>query len=222
LDAGSSFNGRFPDRARASFQGLSILRIEEILEIAEGGSRRPGIYIETKAANRFPGIEADLVNLLTQRGWIQGAGSPGRARVVFQSFEPESLARLKTLAPGVPRLLLIDEAMTSRETWEGLVAKAAELAHGIGTWGFRWAFGPHWSVSDSPTRYVATWPWYTGRAHRAGLFVHCWTIDDRLEMWMVTLGGADGIFTNRAELALTVYGRTTPDLDSLWKRIGYE
>jgi glycerophosphoryl diester phosphodiesterase len=222
LDAGSSFNRRFSDRARASFKGLGILRIEEILEIAEKGSRRPGIYIETKAASRFPGIEKELVDILTQRGWIEDAGSPGRARVVFQSFESESLARLKSLAPGVPRVLLIDEAMTSRETWEGLLAKAAELGHGIGTWGFRWALGPDWSVRDSPTRYVATWPWYTGQAHRTGLFVHCWTIDDRWEMWMVTLGGADGIFTNRAELALTVYGRPTPDLDSLWKRIGYE
>src|SRR5512134_3528447 len=73
------------------------------------------------------------------------------------------------------------------------------------------------------TRPHATWPWYTGRAHQAGLFVHCWTIDDRWEMWMVKLGGADGIFTNRTELALAVYGRATHGgLDRLWNEIGYE
>ena len=69
---------------------------------------------------------------------------------------------------------------------------------------------------------MMTWPWYTGQAHRAGLFVHPWTIDDRWEMWMVALSGADGIFTNRAELALCVYRKAEPvDLDALWKRIGY-
>ena len=220
LDAGSSFNFRFPDRARASFNGLHILRIEEILEIAEGGTPRPGVYIETKAASRFPGIEQDLVDLLRRRGWIQAGGD--RARVVFQSFEPESLARLKTLAPEIPRLLLIDEVMTGRKTWDGLLAQAADISQGIGTWGFRWAYGPHWSFGAAPSRYVTTWPWYTGQAHRAGLFVHCWTVDDRWEMWMVSLGGADGIFTNRTELAMNVYHQHLPDLDGLWRKIGYD
>jgi len=222
LDAGSWFNRRFPNRARDSFKGLNILRVEEIIEIAATGSHRPGMYIETKAARRYPGIERELVELLTQRGWIPTAASQSHARVIFQSFEPDSLARLKELAPRTPRLLLIDEVMTGREAWEVVLRKAAEVADGIGTWGFHWAFGPDWSGRDAPTRYVMTWPWYTGQAHRAGLFVHCWTIDDRLEMWMVTLGGADGIFTNRAELALRVYGHATPDVNDLWKRIGYE
>jgi len=60
------------------------------------------------------------------------------------------------------------------------------------------------------------------QAHKAGLIVHPWTIDDRWEMWMVIMGGADGIFTNRSELALDVYGRTPKlDIESLWRQIGY-
>jgi glycerophosphoryl diester phosphodiesterase len=222
LDAGSWFNLRYPARARSSFQELRILRIEEILEIAESGSPQPGLYIETKAAGRFPGIERQLVELLADRGWLPSAGSPAGARLMFQSFAPESLARLKTLAPAVPRLLLVDEIMASRTSWEDLVARAAELGHGIGTWGARWAFGPHWSKETVRTRYVATWPGYTGRAHKAGLLVHCWTVDDRWEMWMVAAAGADGIFTNRPELARAVYGEGTPDLAGLWQRIGYQ
>jgi glycerophosphoryl diester phosphodiesterase len=143
--------------------------------------------------------------------------------VIFQSFEPDSLARLKELAPDVPRLLLIDEVMASQEGWEPLLNTAAEIGAGIGTWGYRWASSPQWSTRNAPTRYMTTWPWYTGRAHRAGLFVHCWTIDDRWEMWLVRLGGADGIFTNRTALALAVYGRATHGgLDGLWNEIGYE
>lgn len=223
LDAGSWFNRQFPNRARGSFKGLGILRLEDIIEIAESGSHRPGIYIETKAALRFPGIERQLVEALAGHGWMNGRGSQDRARLIFQSFEPDSLARLKELAPDIPRLLLIDEVMTSRDGWEGILKKATEVGAGIGTWGYRWAFGPHWSLKDAPTRHIMTWPWYTGKAHRAGLFVHAWTIDDGWEMWMVRLGGADGIFTNRAELALAAYGRAKhDDLHSLWNKIGYE
>ena len=126
------------------------------------------------------------------------------------------------LAPEVPRLLLIDEVMMSTAGWESLLKVVAEVGMGIGTWGYRWSSGPHWSVKDVPTRYLMTWPWYTGQAHRAGLFVHPWTIDDPWEMWMVTWSGADGICTNRAERALAAYGRSAPiDLGKLWSRIGY-
>ena len=61
LDAGSWFNRQDSDRARDSFRGLRILRLEDLIDIAETGSQRPGLYIETKAALRFPGIEQQLV-----------------------------------------------------------------------------------------------------------------------------------------------------------------
>ncbi|MBK9451578.1 MAG: glycerophosphodiester phosphodiesterase [Bacteroidetes bacterium] len=222
LDAGSWFNRQNPDRARDSFKGLGILRLEDIIQIVESGSNRPGIYIETKAAQRFPGIERQLVETLAAHGWINGRKSQVPIRLIFQSFELDSLARLKELAPDIPRLLLVDEVMTSRVGWEGVLQQATEVGEGIGTWGYHWAYGSHWSLKDTPTRHIMTWPWYTREAHRAGLFVHAWTIDDRWEMWLVRVGGADGIFTNRAELALATYGRaSSDDLNSLWNKIGY-
>ena len=124
LDAGSWFNIRFPDRARPTFKNVRILRLEDVINIAEGGSQKPGLYIETKSARRFPGIEGQLAEILTARGWIKpqhndfsefpaAKRARVRARVIFQSFEPESLARLKELAPQVPAVLLIDETMPS-------------------------------------------------------------------------------------------------------------
>ncbi|MFQ5992624.1 MAG: glycerophosphodiester phosphodiesterase family protein, partial [Nitrospiraceae bacterium] len=119
LDAGSWFNLEFPDRARESFQGLKILRLEDVLDIAEDGSPQPGVYIETKLAERYRGIEKQLVQALIGRGWIRppptAAPNPvrpiappsGPARVILQSFESASLGQLKILAPEVPRLLLL-------------------------------------------------------------------------------------------------------------------
>jgi len=228
LDAGSWFNRRFPDRARAYFKNVKILRLEDVMNIAEGGFHKPGLYIETKAARRFPGVEKQLVEILTARGWIRVSESPQTerarvpARVIFQSFEPDSLALLKELAPQVPAVLLIDETMMRKDRWNALLSRAKQLGVGIGTWGYRWSRDPSWSIKDAPSRYLTTWPWYTGRAHRAGLFVHPWAVDDRWEMWMVSLFGADGFFTNRPELALLFYGRSDHlDLKPMWERIGY-
>ncbi len=233
LDAGSWFNMRFPDRARASFENVRILRLEDVMDIAEGGSHKPGLYIETKSAQRFPGVEKRLVEILTARRWIKPlprgvSESPPTervrvpARVIFQSFEADSLARLKELAPQVPATLLIDEAMMRKEGWDGILMSAKQVAFGIGTWGYHWSRDPGWSVKDAPDRYLTVWPWYTGQAHRAGLLVHPWTIDDRWEMWMVSFFGADGFFTNRPDLALLFYGRADHiDLKPMWEKIGY-
>ena len=233
LDAGSWFNIRFPDRARASFKNVRILRLEDVMNIAEGGFHKPGLYIETKSARRFRGVEKQLVEILTARGWIRplprgvsesprAEGAQVPARVIFQSFEPDSLALLKELAPQVPAMLLIDETMMRKDGWEALLRRAKQVGVGIGTWGYRWSRDPGWSTKDAPNRYLTTWPWYTIQAHRAGLLVHSWTVDDRWEMWMVSLFGADGFFTNRPELALLFYGRADHiDLKPIWEKIGY-
>jgi glycerophosphoryl diester phosphodiesterase len=233
LDAGSWFNIRFPDRARASFKNVRILRLEDVLNIAKGGSNKPGLYIETKSAHRFPGIEKQLVEILTARGCIKPLvrdvsesppteGARVLPKIIFQSFEADSLARLKELAPQVPGTLLIDEAMVRKDGWDGVLRSAKQVAAGIGTWGYRWSRDPNWSIEDAPNRYLIVWPWYTGQAHRAGLLVHPWTIDDRWEMWMVSLFGADGFFTNRPDLALLFYGRADHiDLKPMWEKIGY-
>jgi glycerophosphoryl diester phosphodiesterase len=233
LDAGSWFNSRFPDRARASFKNVRILRLEDVMSIAEGGFHKLGLYIETKSARRYPGVEKQLVEILTARGWItpprRGVSEPsgterGRitARVIFQSFEPDSLARLKALAPQVPAVLLLDETMMRKDGWEALLKTAKQVGVGIGTWGYQWSRDPGWSIKDAPNRYLTTWPWYTGQAHRAGLLVHAWTVDERWEMWMVSLSGADGFFTNRPESALRFYGRADRiDVKPMWEKIGY-
>ena len=83
LDAGTWFNQRFPERGRNTFKGVRVLRLEDILNIAEGAPARMGICIESKQAHRFPGIEEQLVGELQQRGWIRERGTNGRAEVIF-------------------------------------------------------------------------------------------------------------------------------------------
>lgn len=221
LDAGSWFNEAFPERARDSYAGLQILTLEEIIDLAEAGNNNPGLYLETKSAERHPGIEEDIVNILSERGWLEEApplalpdpsanlnGAPAvnvaasPARVIFQSFSRDSIVILNELAPQTPRVLLV--GMDAEGGWREQVEFAAGTAAGIG-----------------PVGYSAL-PWNLGAAHKAGLVTHVYTINPSWQMWLVSRFGASGIFTDRAELALELYGKGGPfELEDYFQRIGY-
>ncbi|GGL93591.1 glycerophosphoryl diester phosphodiesterase [Pseudomonas asuensis] len=118
LDAGTWFNTAHPERARPSFAGQKILTLDEVIDIAEGGQNKPGLYIETKQPKLFPGIEKDLKEKLRARGWlgepaaktndsqhVHVASMPGR--VVLQTFEKSSMELLQQEMPQVPKVLLL-------------------------------------------------------------------------------------------------------------------
>ena len=71
---------------------------------------RPGLYIETKVATQFPGIEKDLYKKLESRGWLGSSIKKApkgfnpekhvgvqytNKRTILQTFEPTSLPLLK-------------------------------------------------------------------------------------------------------------------------------
>ncbi|GHB21339.1 glycerophosphodiester phosphodiesterase [Salinicola rhizosphaerae] len=120
LDAGSWFNAAYPERARDSYAGLKILTLDDVIDIAEGGDNHPGLYIETKVPEQFPGIEEDLREKLIARGWLgDDAGhwkpatgdavkvADGAGRVMMQTFSKASLEALEKTMPDVPRVLLL-------------------------------------------------------------------------------------------------------------------
>lgn len=197
LDAGSWWNAAHPDRARPAYVGLRILRLEELLDIA-GSAAAPGVYLETKDPDKYPGYERELVALLRARGLLAAAPVGGAAPVVFQSFDQASLARLRELAPEVPRVLLLEHGRREgREPprWDLLLEQARALGAGIG-----------------PSGYEGM-PWHTGPAHRAGLVVHHYTINKEWHLRLLRQLGSDGVFTDTADLALEVFGRGGPGPD---------
>jgi len=193
LDAGSWFNAAHPDRAQEAWRGLGLARLDEIVEVADqGGPGRdgtgPGLYIETKEPQLFPGIEADLVAALRARGWLDPrTGQP--APVIFQSFSPDSLEKLRALAPDVPRVLLVDADMLAEKPFDAWIQVAAGLGASLGPVG------------------TAVYPWRVGAAHRAGCLVHPYTVDKGWQMALARLLGADGVFTNEAARLLSQLGR---------------
>lgn len=190
LDAGSPFNATYPERAKKEYAGLKILTIDEVITIAESGKNKPSIYIETKSPERYPGYEKDLVDLIKKRGWMGKFLETGRSKVLFQSFGKASLESLKALAPDIPRVYLIGEGMPAEAGgWDKLIRTAAEISNGIG-----------------PVAFIA-WPWNIAKAHKAGLFVHPYTVDYTSAFSVLNFFGVDGFFTNRCDLLLSFYGR---------------
>jgi glycerophosphoryl diester phosphodiesterase len=216
LDAGSWYNQAYPKRARPAFEKLSILTLDEVIDIAEGNpDRHPGLYIETKVPNQFPGIEKDLKARLEARGWLDRPG-----RVVLQTFDRNSLKLLHEAMPQVPKILLLwvgnngiapasgqDFAQSGEQDKAAFYARQQpkdkaeflrwldharqEGAIGTGPSAMRTHLGEQ-SYSD------LIQPWMNQASHERGLLVHAYTLDDSVDFDKAMKAGVDGIFTNRA------------------------
>ncbi len=193
LDAGSWFNQTHPARARKNYVGTKILKIDTVLDIAESIPQSPGIYIETKAASRFPGIEHQLVLLLRRRGWINSPGAPvqKKGKIIFQSFEPNSLTTLAKLAPEVPRVYLVEHDISFEQWSEEIDIALKHQAH-LGPSGYQGFLK------------------YTQPAHQKDRLIHHYTINQLWQMMLLHRFGSDGFFTDRPDLALRFLGRKGP------------
>lgn len=176
LDVGSWFNEAYPERAKAEYKGLKIITLEELVDIAKNGG--VGIYLETKSADNYPGIEKEIVSILEEKDFLE--------KVIFQSFSLDSLREFKQLKPEIPRVLLINRQRGDEEGFKNIIEEAKDYIHGVG-----------------PVGHLGL-PQNTGKAHREGLIVHHYTINDPMEMRLLYFFGSDGFFTDRVDMAVKI------------------
>ena len=191
LRAHERLAGRFP-QDRGAF---SVPTFEEMIDLVQGLERstgRPiGIYPELKAPawHREQGLpmEERFLALVRERGYRDAD-----PRIFVQSFEPESLERLRAAGSKLPQVLLLgDDELAARWLDDDGLAAARAFADGIG-----------------PAKGLLTRdPSLVSRAHATGLVVHPYTFraDDlppgvdsfeaELERFLVDLG-VDGLFTD--------------------------
>ena len=130
-------------------------------------------------------MEEELLRLLHAFDLVPA--SPDDHTVILQSFSPDSLVKLRNLAPSLPRVQLAPW----RETTASLRSRLPEVA------GYAQGLGPHFSDVDAAL---------LDDAHTLGLLVHPYTVDEPEEMRRLIGIGADGMFTNMPDVLARVIG----------------
>ena len=110
---------------------------------------------------------------------MQGGKNP---RLLFQSFEKDSLKRLQQFAPQVPRVLLVSPSLVNVMGAAGIVKEAKSVgAYGVG-----------------PAGHLC-WPWNMSTWHEADLVVHAYTLNTPWQFRLMSYAGVDGIFTDHPQ-----------------------
>lgn len=216
LDAGSWFNKANPQRARESFNGLKIITLVELIEIAKQSKNNTGIYLETKHPEQFPGIEEDLKKLLIEHNWYQQFFADGKPKVILQTFSPTSLELLHKNFPGTPICYLWwagGGCLTEVDTAHVNKCLDYAILHGAQI------IGPSFTGEKSKYTNLLE-PWITDLIHARGLEIHAYTFDTKKDIELFA-PSCDGQFTNRTDLLLDYYGRPHRQVDEILSSLSF-
>ena len=189
LDAGSWYNQAFADRAQARYVDQRILSLDDFLNVVKNSSKPSmGIYFEFKNPAAYPGIEAQAIDQLKSRQALE--------QVVFQSFDFSSLVRARALAPANPYAWLFSTfADVPGGDWKSAIQQAK--ASGIEILAPRGdLYGAAWYQIPLA---VLKWRSAVKQAHDAGLKVHVWVLDSKIQVQLFHWIGVDAIFTDRID-----------------------
>ncbi len=192
LDAGSWFNEKYPEYAKAEYEGLKVPTLEEVFQRYGKDAR---YYIETKSPDVYPSMEEKLLELMDEYG-LTGVNEKS-SKVIIQSFSQESLLKTHELNPDVPLVQLFwyepdgnggyveESGLTSSPenmTMEELEA-IDEYAVGIG---MNYKYDGENIINEE----------YIQKARALDLLVHPYTVNEEEDMEMLIDWGVTGMFTN--------------------------
>src|SRR5947209_13151093 len=153
-----------------------VLTLEKLIETVLDSGRPVQLAIETKHPTRYAGlVELTLVELLARFGLTQPQRDKDH-RVRVMSFAASSLRRVRSLAPAVPTVYLMERVP--------LRLRDGALPPGV--------------VAAGPSlRALRALPSYVDRVHAHGGEVHVWTVNDADDVDYVLDLGVDVVITNR-------------------------
>lgn len=187
---------------------IDELTFEQVREVElAGGARIPTLR---EALDRFPDLSFNIdvkddASAAALPAVVVGAGAGQRVRIASFSEKRRSacLREFATLAPG---LRVKSSAAVEGTTLFSLVCRTVPAAWPlVARLAGRWVepfdslqVPRHYRVLGRRVPVVT--PRFLATAHRFGLEVHVWTIDDPEQMRELLELGADGIVTNRSDL----------------------
>jgi glycerophosphoryl diester phosphodiesterase len=163
-----------------------VLTLERLLEVLADAARPVQLLVEVKHPTRYAAlVEHRLVELLDRFGLTTTRA--GQTQVTVMSFAVLALRRVRTLAPNLPTVLLMQRFLAGRA--DGGLPSSADIA------------GPGFDL-------LATDPTYVRRAHARGRQVFVWTVDEPDRVAQCVEWGVDAIITNRPGTARAIVDRT--------------
>lgn len=204
LDFGSWFNKKYPAKAQKEFEGLKILTLADLTELAIQSKKQ--LYVEFKKADKIEEtIERSIAELIQLQA-IYATGAPQLTTVFFQSFDFEVVRFLSQRVPKSQRVYLT-----------GPTTLRAQILAGLP---YATVLSPFWLelTKDYFNPLVRLNPKSSlvAVAHKNGLKVVPWTLNNVswIKKYSQTLG-IDGVFTDRAsDVAAQLVG---PNSDSSTK-----
>jgi len=177
LDAGYRF--RAPD-GEASFRGRGV-RVPTLAEVLDAF---PGVPLNIEIKQREPALEDAVLAVLDRFS--------ARDQVLLAAEDGRIMERIRERARGVLTGSSVDDVVAFAEVWED---------------GRLDGYRPPGVALQVPPDFLGR-PLVTSelveRAHRIGLEVHVWTIDDPAEMERLLALGVDGLMTDVPHLATAV------------------
>ncbi|MCK4561642.1 MAG: hypothetical protein KAT78_01935, partial [Flavobacteriaceae bacterium] len=185
---------------------------------------RPGIYAETKKLN----LEKLLLKELKENDWLitdnpktietyhnKVAIANTKARFIVQTFYTESIEQLNIYLPNIPKCMLIWKPEMGKDLKDNYIKIINYCVNNNIE-----IMGP--SIAGAPNNYgelIA--PWMVELIHQSGMIIHPYTFNTNTEF---NNYGArvDGVFTNRADLALIYFKRLELNTsESILTELGY-
>lgn len=188
LDRVTDSPGRIADLTHADVQRALIGGREPVPTLAEVFDAFPGARFNIDL--KSPGAVAALAEFIEDRG--------AHDRVLVGSFSSRRLRAFRRLTAG--RVATSAAKAEVLAFWLLPSGRLARLLTG-------WAGGGRIAVLQIPHRagrFTVASTRLIRRAHRAGIHVHVWTVDDAEEMRELIGRGVDGLMTDRTDILKSV------------------
>ncbi len=160
LNAGSTYNKKYPNLAKKEYENAKVPTLEEVIEVF---GHDANYYIETKSPDEYPEMEEKLLEIINHYE-IQD-------KVIIQSFSEESLQKIHNLNVNIPLVQLLSYKKAVQLT-ELEIKKYKTYCIGLGM---------NYKYIDSA---------YVKKIKKQGLEVHPFTADNEADMKKVTIMGS--------------------------------
>ena len=165
-----------------------ILTLPTLLDLVTSSPRPILLAIETKHPTRYAGWVEQAVVAQLRRFGLANPARQGPHPVRVMSFSAQAVRRFRALAPGVPRVFLMDRVP--------LRLRAGDLPFGA-------------TIAGPDIAILRAHPSYAARVRRLGGQLYVWTVDEPDDVELCRELGVAAVITNRPGDVSAAVRRTT-------------